>query len=123
LAYECVREGSARDLPPEFRAMAKAIDDHLDVPQIHNALEFADVRDGADYMVGEVNPLAHLAIHAAVEDMLSQDPGLKEALEKLILEGTSRHHGIHILSQGVGEYVLEVMGAVEGANPEKAKER
>lgn len=45
---------------------------------VHNALEFADLREGAPYKVefegNVVSPLTHVAIHAAVKGQIEEVP-------------------------------------------------
>jgi hypothetical protein len=59
------------ELPQGSQLFAQAIREHMHLKHIHNALEFADVREGEQYeiMVGgePVSPMAHIAAHAAVK--------------------------------------------------------
>src|SRR5262245_50411419 len=70
LVYWAVREGMVSALPREGQILAKAIQDHLELPHIHNALEFGDVLEGEAYIVDGASPIAHLYMHAAVEGMV-----------------------------------------------------
>ena len=51
LVYEAVKTGMAAELPHESQHYAKAIEEHMHLKHIHNALEFADVREGTQYDV------------------------------------------------------------------------
>ena len=68
LVYEAVQAGAVDELPHESQLYAKAVQEHMHLKHIHNALEFADLRDGAPYEItieGEtVSPMAHIAAHS-----------------------------------------------------------
>jgi len=76
LTYEAVKSGTMAELSEEEQLFARAMQEHMHLKHIHNALEFADVREGAPYEVefegNVVSPLAHVAIHAAVKDRLNR---------------------------------------------------
>jgi hypothetical protein len=107
LVYAAVKQGRVAELAREGQCLAKAIQDHLGLPHIHNALEFADVR-GAEYVVDGVSPMAHLRMHAAVEGMLSGgNEDVKAAFDKLLATGISRHHAIHIIGAIFMEFYFD----------------
>jgi hypothetical protein len=89
----------------------------MHLKHVHNALEFADLREGAPYEItvdGEtVNPLAHLAAHAAVKGQLEQDPLVKAAFDKMVVTGTSAHQAEHVLATMLLETHWETSKAVE----------
>lgn len=120
LVYEAVKSGTVAGLPHESQLHAQAIQEHMHLKHVHNALEFADLREGAPYevTVGDdiVNPLAHLAVHAAVKGQVEQDPLVKAAFEKMVVTGTSTHHAEHVL----GAMLMEAQW--EAAQPAKAGE-
>jgi len=68
LVYEAVKSGTVSELPHESQLYAQAMQEHMHLKHIHNALEFADVREGAQYEItvgGEtVNPMAHVAANS-----------------------------------------------------------
>ena len=117
IVYEAVKAGRAAQLPPENQLFAKAIQEHMHLKHVHNALEFADLREGESYEItvgGEpVNPLAHLAAHAAVKGQVEQDPLVRAAFEKMVSTGTSAHHAEHILGALLLETEWETARAVE----------
>lgn len=59
--------------------------EHIYLSHVHNALEFADLREGAPYEVAfqgnTVNPLAHLAVDAAVKMANRTDCFIGELME------------------------------------------
>ena len=100
--------------------------DHMHLKHIHNAVEFADLREGAPYEIsvrGEtVSPLAHVTAHAAVKGQIEQDPLVKAAFEKMVNTGTSAHHAEHILSAMFLEAGWGTAQAIQaGEDPEKAQ--
>ena len=101
LVYEAVKTGMVAELPHESQLYAKAIQEHMHLKHIHNALEFADVREGEQYEItvggDTVNPMAHIAAHSAVKGQIEQDPLVRAAFEKMVATGTSAHHAEHIL--------------------------
>lgn len=123
LIYEA---GMVADLQNEEQLYARAIQEHLDLKHVHNALEFADLREGEQYEItaeGEtVNPLAHFAVHAAVKGQIAEDPLVREAFEKMVATGTAAHHAEHVLGtlllglQWEGEQAIEA-----GEEPAKAR--
>lgn len=103
MVYEAVKAGKVSELSHDEQLQAKAIQEHLHLPGVHNALEFADVREGQPFEMevrGQpLSPLAHIAQHAAVLSMLEGDNDAKAAFETLTKEeGASEHHAIHMLS-------------------------
>src|SRR5258705_490147 len=79
----------------------------LHLKHVHNALEFADLREGAPYEVefegNVISPLAHVAMHAAVKGQIEQVPEVRTAFEKMVASGTPAHHAEHVLAALVGE--------------------
>ncbi len=126
LVYEAVKAGMVAGLPHESQLYAQAMQEHMHLKHVHNALEFADLREGAPYEItveGEtVNPLAHVTMHSAVKGQLEQDPLVKAAFEKMVATGTSAHHAEHILGAMLLEADWESAHAVEaGKDPERAQ--
>jgi Domain of unknown function (DUF1841) len=126
LVYEAVKDGLVAELPHESQLYAQAVIEHMHLEHIHNALEFADLREGAPYEItvgGEtVNPLAHVATHAAVKGQLEQDPLVRAAFEKMVATTTSAHHAEHVLGALLLETEWETARAVEaGKDTEKAR--
>src|SRR6059036_1863342 len=101
IVYEAVKADTVAQLPHESQLFAKAMQEHMHLKHIHNALEFADLREGEPYEItvgGEpVNPLAHLTAHAAVKGQLEQDSLVRAAFEKMLATGTAAHHAEHVL--------------------------
>ena len=125
LVYAAVKQGRVAELPREGRILAKAIQEHLELPHVHNALEFADVRAGEPYEVDGVSPMAHLKMHVAVEDMLDGgNADAKAACEKMLATGIERHHAVHILGAIFMEYYFDAAQAIErGVPPDKAERK
>jgi hypothetical protein len=126
LVYEAVKSGMVSELPHESQLYAKAMQEHMHLKHVHNALEFADLREGAQYEItvgGElVNPLAHVAAHSAVKGQLEQDPLVRDAFEKMVATGASAHHAEHVLAALLLETEWETVRAVEaGKDPEQAQ--
>jgi hypothetical protein len=117
LVYEAVKAGKVSELPHESQLYAQAMQEHMHLKHVHNALEFADLREGAQYEItvgGEtVNPLAHVAAHSAVKGQLEQDPLVRAAFEKMVATGTSAHHAEHVLGALLLETEWETVRAVE----------
>jgi hypothetical protein len=109
--YQAVKAGRTETLSWEGQLLAKAIQDHLHLPHVHTALEFADVREGVPYLVGGQSPLAHLAIHAAVEAQIAESADVKAAFDVLLASGTDRHHAVHLLGMLFSEYYAAVVKA------------
>jgi len=101
LTYEAVKAGTVDTLPRDDQLLARAMQEHMHLKHVHNALEFADLREGAPYEIefqgNTVNPLAHLAVHAAVKGQIEQDPEVRAAFEKTVATGISAHHAEHVL--------------------------
>lgn len=126
LVYEAVKAGKVAELPHESQLYAQAMQEHIHLRHIHNALEFADLREGVQYEItvgGEaVNPMAHLAAHSAVKGQLELDPLVRAAFEKMVATGTSAHHAEHVLGAMLLEADWESARAVEaGKDAEKAQ--
>jgi hypothetical protein len=126
LVYEAVKAGTVAQLPHESLLYAQAMQEHMHLKHVQNVLEFADLREGAEYeftVGGEtVNPLAHIAAHAAVKGQLEQDPLVRDAFEKMVAAGTSAHHAEHVLGAMLFEAEWEGAQAIEaGKGTEKAQ--
>jgi len=126
LVYDAIRAGTVGELPEESQHYAQAIREHMHLKHIHNALEFADVREGEQYEItvnGEtVNPMAHIAAHSAVKEQIEQDPSIRAAFEKLVGTGISAHHAEHVLGALFFEMEWEKARAIEtGKDLEKAQ--
>jgi antitoxin (DNA-binding transcriptional repressor) of toxin-antitoxin stability system len=126
LVYEAVKADRVAELPHESQLFAKAMQEHMHLKHVHNALAFVDVREGEPYEItvgGEpVNPLAHLTAHAAVKGQLEQDPLVRAAFEKMLVTGTEAHHAEHVLGAVLFEMEWEAARAVEaGKDPERPR--
>jgi len=126
LVYEAVKAGRVDGLPHESRLYAQAIQEHMHLKHIHNALEFADVRKGEQYEItvdGQtVNPMAHIVAHSAVKGQVEEDPPIRAAFEKMLATGISAHHAEHVLSALFFEMQWEGARAIEtGKDPERAR--
>jgi hypothetical protein len=104
LTYEAVKSGTMAELSEEEQLFARAMREHMHVKHIHNALEFADVREGV------VSPLAYVAMHAAVKGQLEQLPEVRTAFEKMVATGTPAHQSALYFS--AGSYVTAGYGDV-----------
>jgi hypothetical protein len=98
----------------------------MHLKHVHNALEFADLREGEPYEItvegNPVSPMAHVTSHGAVKGQIEQDPLVRAAFEKMVATGTSAHHAEHVLATMLAELVWETGRAVDtGDDPEKAK--
>src|SRR5580700_6456362 len=117
LVFEAIKAGKVAELPHESQLYAQAVQEHMHLKHVHNALEFADLREGTPYEImlgGEpVNPLAHVNAHAAVKGQLEQDTLVRAAFEKMVATGTSAHHAEHILGALFLETEWETARAVE----------
>jgi hypothetical protein len=126
LTYEAVKSGTLAELSEEEWLFAQAMQEHIHLKHIHNALEFADLREGTPYEVEfegyVVNPLAHLAMHAAAKGQIEQVPEVRAAFEKMVATGTPAHHAEHVLAGLVGELMWGITRASE-RGAAKAKER
>jgi hypothetical protein len=115
--YEAVKAGNVAQFPHESQLFAKAMQEHMHLKHVHNALEFADLREGEPYEItvgGQpVNPVAHLTAHAAVKGQVERDPVARAAFEKMVNTGTSAHHAEHILAALLMETEWETARAVE----------
>lgn len=109
LTYGAVEAGTVADLPKEDQLLARAMQEHMHLKHVHNALEFADVREGVPYEIefqgNTVNPLAHVAIHAAVKGQIAEAPEVRAAYEKMVATGISAHHAEHVLGSLLAELV------------------
>jgi len=66
LTYEAVKSGTMAELSEEEQLFARAMQEHMHLKHIHNALEFADAREGAPYeiefegnVVSSLGPCSH----------------------------------------------------------------
>jgi hypothetical protein len=125
LVFEAIKAGKVAELPHESQLYAQAVQEHMHLKHVHNALEFADLREGTPYEItvgGEVvNPLAHVAAHAAVKGQLEQDTLVRAAFEKMVATGTSAHHAEHILGALFLEAEWETAQAVDRKEMEKTQ--
>ena len=126
LTYEAVKAGVVDALPRDDRLLGQAMQEHMHLKHVHNALEFADLREGAPYEIefqgNTVNPLAHIAVHAAVKGQIEQDPEVKAAFEKMVATGVSAHHAEHVLGGLLAELIWGSSRSSEGS-ASKAKAR
>ena len=88
LVYEAVKAGKVAELSPENQALARAMSEHMHLRHVHNALEFADLRQGERYEIEvegkAVSPMAHVVMHSAVKGQVEADPRVRAAFEKLV---------------------------------------
>ena len=107
LTYEAVKAGTVADLSNEDQLLARAMQEHMHLKHVHNALEFADVREGVPYEIefqgNTVSPLAHIAIHAAVKGQIAKVPEVRAAFEKMVATGIFAHHAEHVLGSLLAE--------------------
>jgi hypothetical protein len=126
LTYEAVKAGAVDALPGDDRLFAQAMQEHMHLKHVHNALEFADLREGAPYEIefqgNTVNPLAHIAVHAGVKGQIEQDPEVRAAFEKMVATGISAHHAEHVLGGLLTELIWGSSQSSEGT-ASKAKAR
>lgn len=126
LIYEAVKAGTMAELPKEEQLFARAMQEHMHLKHIHNALEFADLREGDPYEVefegNVVNPLAHIAVHAAVKGQIEEIPEVRNALETMVATGTPAHHAEHVIGGLLGGLMWEMARASDkGAAKAKAR--
>lgn len=126
LVYEAVKAGMVAELSPENQVIARAMQEHMHLEHVHNALEFADLREGEPYEImvegNPVSPMAHVASHAGVKGQIEADPLVRAAFEKMVATGTSAHHAEHVLAAMLAELMWEESRAVDaGGDIEKAK--
>jgi hypothetical protein len=118
LTYEAVKTGTVDALPRDDQLLARAMQEHLHLKHVHNALEFADLREGAPYEIefqgNTVNPLAHITVHAAVKGQIEQDPEVRAAFEKMVATGISAHHAEHVLGGLLAELIWGSSQSAEG---------
>ena len=126
LTYEAVKAGVVDGLPRDDRLLGQAMQEHMHLKHVHNALEFADLREGAPYEIefqgNTVNPLAHIAVHAAVKGQIEQDPEVRAAFEKMVATGVAAHHAEHVLGALLAELIWGSSRSPEGS-ASKAKAR
>ena len=53
IVYEAVKADTVAQLPHESQLFAKAMQEHMHLKHIHNALELADLREGEPYEKSE----------------------------------------------------------------------
>jgi hypothetical protein len=128
LVYEAVKAGKVADLSPENQPLGRAMGEHMHLKHVHNALEFADLREGEVYEIevngNVVSPLAHVTMHAAVKGQVEADPPVRAAFEKLTATGASAHHAEHVLATlFAGLYFDLGQPALTDAGVEKARAR
>jgi len=112
LIYEAVKKGEISHLSGELLSLAEAMQDHLHLSHVRNALEFADVREGQRYEIQHegttVSPMMHVIVHTAVKESIKQYEWARSAFAKLLAEGASKHHAEHILSMIFAESLWDV---------------
>jgi hypothetical protein len=117
ITYETVKAGTMAELPEEEQLFARVMQEHMHLKHIHNALEFADLREGAPYEIefegNVVSPLAHVAVHAAVKGQIEKVPEVRAAFEAMVATGTSVHHAEHVLGGLLGGLMFEMTRASE----------
>src|SRR5215470_10986907 len=115
LTYESVKAGRMAELPEEEQLFGRAMQEHMHLKHIHNAIEFADLREGAPYEVefegNVVSPLAHVVVHAAVKGQIEKVPEVRNAFEKMVATGTPAHHAEHVLGALLSELMWETSRA------------
>ena len=126
LTYEAVKSGTMAELSDEEQLFARAMQEHMHLKHVHNALEFADLREGAPYEVefegNVVSPLAHVAMHAGVKGQIEQVPEVRTAFETMVASGTPVHHAEHVLAALLGDLMWGMSRASEkGATKAKAR--
>jgi hypothetical protein len=111
LVYAAVKAAAIDDLPHESLLFAKVVQEHMHLKHVHNALEFADLRDGTSYETtfngDPVSPSTHLALHAAVKGQIEADPLVRSAFDEMVATGTSAHHAEHVLCALLAETQFE----------------
>lgn len=124
LTYEAAKAGMVDALPHEEQLFARAMQEHMHLKHIHNALEFADLREGTPYEIefegGVVSPLAHVAMHAAVKGQIEQVPEVRAAFERMVETGTPAHHAEHVLAALLAGLMWEISRA-SGKSAGKAR--
>ena len=67
LTYETAKADMVAELPHEQQLFARAMQEHMHLKHVHNALEFADLQEGAPYEIefegDAVSPLAQSGCH------------------------------------------------------------
>jgi hypothetical protein len=126
LVYEAVKAGKVAELSPENQALAQAMGEHMQLKHVHNALEFADLRDGEPYEIevngNVVSPLAHVAMHAVAKGQVEADPRVRAAFEEMVATGASAHHAEHVLAALFAGLYFDLFSAAEAGNDvEKAR--
>src|SRR5215472_18040551 len=125
LTYEAVKAGAVAELPNEEQLLGRAMQEHMHLKHIHNALEFADLREGDPYEIefegNVVSPLAHVAVHAAVKGQIEQVPEVRNAFEKMVATGTPAHHAEHVLGALLAELMWETSRGSGAVVPATAK--
>src|SRR5258708_17930335 len=101
IVYEAVKADTVAQLPHESQLFAKAMQEHMHLKHIHNALEFADLRDGQPYEitigVEPVNPLALLTALAAGNGHLQPNPLVTPAFAKMLTTSPVANHAQHYM--------------------------
>jgi len=126
LLYEAVKAGKLAEVPWESQTLALAMSEHMHLRHVHNALEFADLREDQPYHIevdGDVlSPLVHVAMHSAVKVFVETEPPVQAAFEKLTATGASAHHAEHVLGVLFIEHYFHLGKAVAtDAEVEKAR--
>jgi len=126
LVYEAVKAGVVAELSQENQALARAMSEHMHLKHVHNALEFADLREGEPYEIevngNVVSPLAHVTMHAVVKGQVEADPPVRAAFEKMVATGASAHHAEHVLAALFADLYFHLSQAAQaGGDVEKAR--
>jgi peptidoglycan/xylan/chitin deacetylase (PgdA/CDA1 family) len=104
-------EASKQGIPlkdEESQRLAEVLQQHQ---QYHNAWEFGDQIEDAEYVVDEVNPFLHATFHCVIENQLAtgDPPEARLALERLTQKKLSRHEAIHRIAQIFVEEVFPML--------------
>jgi hypothetical protein len=126
LVYEAVKAGKVAELSQENQALARAMSEHMHLKHVHNALEFADLREGEPYEIevngNVVSPVAHVTMHAAVKGQFAADPPVRAAFEKMVATGASVHHAEYVLAALFAQLYFDLtQEAAAGGDGEKAR--
>jgi phosphoribosylformimino-5-aminoimidazole carboxamide ribonucleotide (ProFAR) isomerase len=128
LVYEAIKAGKVHELSREGQVQARAIQDHLHLRHVRMALEHAvEFAGGERYEIefrGEqVSPLAHVAIHAAVEGQIESNENVRAAFEQLLAVGVDAHQAKHILGMIFTQHYWEASRGSEPAEITKRYEK
>lgn len=118
--WEATKKGQT--LTPEEKRFAEAMQAH---PEYHNAWEFSDVVEAANYEVEGVNPFLHIAAHVMIEAQLEANdpPEAAQALQRLRRSGTDRHQAIHHIAAEMFEVMFPVLKEGKGFDLQRYRRR